>query len=40
VKIVATHTCMSHRGVKTPDVPVTTVVVGGAWEGDVPGAFR
>ena len=40
VKLVATHTCMSHRGVKTPDVPVTTVVVGGAWEGDVPGAFR
>lgn len=40
VKVVATHTCMSHRGVKTPDVPVTTVVVGGAWEGNAPGAFR
>lgn len=40
VKITATHTCMSHRGVKTTDVPVTTVVVGGAWAGDVPGVFR
>jgi GTP cyclohydrolase I len=40
VKIVATHTCMSHRGVKTPDVPVTTVVAGGAWGRDLPGAFR
>lgn len=40
VKVVATHTCMSHRGVKTPEVPVTTVVVGGSWEKDAPGAFR
>ncbi|MFN8011666.1 MAG: GTP cyclohydrolase I [Holophagaceae bacterium] len=40
VKVVATHTCMSHRGVKTPDVPVTTVVVGGTWAGEPPGVFR
>jgi len=28
---VAVHTCMAHRGVKTPDVPVTTVILGGQW---------
>ena len=26
VKLVAVHTCMAHRGVKTADVPVTTVL--------------
>ena len=31
VKLVAVHTCMAHRGVKTPDVPVTTVILGGQW---------
>ncbi len=40
VKLVATHTCMSHRGVKTPQVPVTTVLTGGEWAQDPPGAFR
>lgn len=40
VKLVATHTCMSHRGVKTPEVPVTTVLLGGAWMKDPPAPFR
>ncbi len=40
VKLTAQHTCMSHRGVKTPDVPVTTLLVAGAWEQDPPAAFR
>jgi len=40
VKLTATHTCMSHRGVKTPEVPVTTLLLGGAWTRDPPGAFR
>lgn len=40
VKLVAVHTCMAHRGVKTPDVPVTTLVLGGAWREDPPAAFR
>ena len=31
VKLVAVHTCMAHRGVKTPAVPVTTVILGGQW---------
>ena len=31
VKLVAEHTCMSHRGVRTPEVPVTTVLLGGLW---------
>lgn len=39
VKLTATHTCMSHRGVKTPDVPVTTLLLGGAWERMPPPAF-
>lgn len=40
VKLVAEHTCMSHRGVKTPEVPVTTLLLGGAWVADPPGEFR
>jgi GTP cyclohydrolase I len=39
VKLVAEHTCMAHRGVKTPGVPVATVLTGGAWEQDPPAAF-
>ena len=39
VKVVGTHTCMSHRGVKTPHVPVTTVVLGGRWKDDPPSQF-
>ena len=40
VKLTATHTCMSHRGVKTPDVPVTTLLLGGAWDRVPPPAFQ
>lgn len=40
VKLVAEHTCMSHRGVKTPGVPVTTLLLGGAWKERAPEAFR
>lgn len=40
IKLMATHTCMSHRGVKTPEVPVTTLLVGGAWEANPPAEFR
>ncbi len=40
VKLVAEHTCMSHRGVKTPGVPVATLLLGGAWKEKTPGAFR
>jgi GTP cyclohydrolase I len=40
VRITAEHTCMSHRGVKTPGVPVTTLILGGAWEGAPPEPFR
>ena len=40
VKLVAVHTCMSHRGVKTPDVPVSTLILGGSWLRDPPAAFR
>lgn len=39
VKLTATHTCMSHRGVKTPEVPVTTLLLGGTWLGHPPPAF-
>ena len=39
VKLVARHTCMAHRGVRTPDVPVTTVVLGGRWLQNPPAAF-
>ena len=40
VKMVAVHTCMAHRGVKTPNVPVTTVILGGAWRTHPPACFQ
>jgi GTP cyclohydrolase I len=40
VQLVAIHTCMSHRGVKTPGVPVRTTLLGGAWETNPPAPFR
>ena len=40
VKLVAVHTCMAHRGVKTADVPVSTLVLGGLWQADPPLVFR
>ena len=40
IKLVAEHTCMAHRGARTPGVPVTTVLTGGAWAADPPAAFR
>ena len=40
VKLVAEHTCMSHRGVKTPGVPVTTLLLGGAWKEKAPEPLR
>ena len=39
VKLVAVHTCMAHRGVKTPDVPVSTVILGGRWLTQAPAVF-
>jgi GTP cyclohydrolase I len=40
VQLVAIHTCMSHRGVKTPGVPVRTTLLGGAWGSNPPAPFR
>lgn len=40
VQLVAVHTCMAHRGVKTPGVPVRTTLLGGSWEQDPPTPFR
>jgi len=40
VQLVAVHTCMAHRGVKTPGVPVRTTLLGGAWELNPPPPFR
>jgi GTP cyclohydrolase I len=40
VQLVAEHTCMAHRGVKTPGVPVTTVLLGGAWKDAPPDVFK
>ena len=40
VKLTAEHTCMSQRGVKVHDVPVTTFLFGGTWEGAPPPEFR
>lgn len=40
VKLVAEHTCMAHRGVKAAGVPVTTLLLGGAWDLHPPAAFR
>ena len=40
VQLVAIHTCMAHRGVKTPGVPVRTTLLGGRWEANPPAPFR
>lgn len=40
VQLVAVHTCMGHRGVKTPGVPVRTTLMGGLWEAQPPAPFR
>jgi GTP cyclohydrolase I len=40
VKLVAEHTCMSQRGVRTLGVPVTTLLLGGCWRERAPEAFR
>lgn len=40
VELVAIHTCMSHRGVRTPGVPVRTTLLGGAWATQPPPPFR
>jgi GTP cyclohydrolase I len=40
VRLVAVHTCMSHRGVKAPEVPVSTVLLGGRWLANPPAAFQ
>jgi len=40
VRVVAEHTCIAHRGVKTPDVPVTTILLGGYWLDNAPDSFR
>lgn len=40
VQLVAVHTCMGHRGVKTPGVPVRTTLLGGAWDTNPPPSFR
>lgn len=40
VKLVAEHSCMAHRGVKTPGVPVVTALAGGLWVERLPEAFR
>ena len=39
-RLVAEHTCMAHRSVKTPGVPVTTQLLGGAWSAEPPACFR
>jgi GTP cyclohydrolase IA len=40
VKLVAVHTCMAHRGVKTAGVPVTTTLLGGQWLAHPPVPFQ
>ena len=40
VELVAIHTCMGHRGVRTPGVPVRTTLLGGAWATQPPPPFR
>jgi GTP cyclohydrolase I len=40
VQLVAIHSCMSHRGVKTPGVPVRTTLLGGTWATHPPASFR
>ena len=39
VRLTAEHTCMSHRGVKVHDVPVSTYLFGGAWRDRPPSEF-
>lgn len=39
VKLVAEHTCMSHRGVKVSGVPVSTLLLGGLWREKTPAVF-
>lgn len=39
VRLTAEHTCMSHRGVKVSDVPVTTCLFGGNWKEAPPPEF-
>lgn len=39
VRLTAEHTCMSHRGVKVHDVPVSTYLFGGAWKENPPSEF-
>lgn len=40
VHLEAVHGCMSHRGVKTPGVPVHTTILSAAWEANPPFPFR
>jgi GTP cyclohydrolase I len=40
VRVVAEHTCIAHRGIKTPDVPVNTLLLGGEWQQNAPEIFR
>ncbi len=40
VRLTARHTCMAHRGVRTPDVPVTTCLTGGTWREGLPPELR
>jgi GTP cyclohydrolase I len=40
VRVVAEHTCIAHRGLKTPGVPVTTTLLGGAWQQIAPKIFQ
>ena len=40
IRVVAEHTCIAHRGVKTPCVPVTTILLGGTWQQDFPRVFQ
>ena len=40
VQLVAVHTCMAHRGVRTPGVPVRTTLLGGDWETRPPHPFQ
>ena len=39
VRLTAEHTCMSHRGVKVQDVPVSTYLLGGLWKETPPSEF-
>jgi GTP cyclohydrolase IA len=39
VCLSAEHTCMSHRGVKVHDVPVSTRLLGGTWKDAPPPEF-